>query len=253
MRDWDAKLYLKYEDERTRPARDLLAQVPIREAGLVYDLGCGPGNSTELLAGRFPRAELIGLDTSAEMLDRARLILPQAWFEMADLGAWRPERPADLLFANALFQWVPDHLRVLRELVEALPSGGILAVQMPDNVAEPTHVMMREAALPWAERLAGAAREPLPPPAAYYNELRSLCRHIDIWHTIYQHALADAAAIVEWMMGSGLRPYLDLLDQRERQAFLAAYTARIAAAYPLLADGRMLLSFPRFFLVAVRT
>ncbi len=249
---WDAKLYLKYEHERTRPARDLLAQVPIAEARLVYDLGCGPGNSTKLLAARFPRAEIVGLDTSAEMLDRARLILPQASFERADLGTWRPERPADLLFANALFQWVPDHLRVLRDLVEALPSGGILAVQMPDNVTEPTHVLMRETAAPWAERLAGAARKPLPPPAAYYNELRPLCRHIDIWHTIYQHVLADAQAIVEWMMGSGLRPYLALLGEAERQAFLAAYTARIAEEYEQLADGRVLLPFPRLFLVAVR-
>jgi trans-aconitate 2-methyltransferase len=254
--DWNPSLYLKYEDERTRPARDLLAQVPIADAALAYDLGCGPGNSTELLVARFPRAEIVGLDSSAEMLERARHILPNVSFEMADLGTWRPERPADLLFANAVFQWVPDHLRVLRELAEALASGGILAVQMPDNVVEPAHVLMRESAEdePWAERLArgGPARKPLLPPDAYYDELRPLCRRVDIWHTIYNHVLADAPAIVEWMMGSGLRPTLALLDEAERQAFLAAYTARIAAAYPVLCDGRVLLPFPRFFCIAVR-
>jgi len=251
---WDAILYLRYEDERTRPARDLLAQVPLEDAHHIYDLGCGPGNSTELLVARFPRAEIVGVDSSAEMLERARHILQNVSFEMADLGTWRPERPADLIFANAVFQSVPDHLRVLRGLVEALPSGGILAAQMPDNVTEPAHVAMRETAEdgPWAERLAGAARKPLPPPAAYYDELRPLCQCVDIWHTIYNHVLADAPAIVEWMMGSGLRPYLALLDKSERQAFIAAYTSRISEEYKQLADGRVLLPFPRLFLVAVR-
>jgi trans-aconitate 2-methyltransferase len=249
---WDATLYLRYQEERSRAARDLLAQVPIAEARHICDLGCGPGNSTKLLAARFPRAEILGIDSSAEMLQQARQALPDVSFDLADLATWRPGRAADLIFANAVFQWVPDHMSVLRALVETLPSSGVLAVQMPDNVSEPTHVMMRETAAPWAERLAGAAREPLPPPTAYCDELRPLCRHIDIWHTIYQHVLADAPAIVEWMMGTGLRPYLALLDESERQAFLAAYTERIAAAYPVLADGRVLLPFPRLFLIAVR-
>jgi trans-aconitate 2-methyltransferase len=257
MPGWDATLYLKYEDERTRPARDLLAQVPIAEASLAFDLGCGPGNSTKLLAARFSQAEIIGIDSSAEMLERARQALPNVSFEMANLATWRPERPADLIFANAVFQWVPDHLRVLRELVEALPSGGILAVQMPDNVAEPAHVLMRETAedRAWTEKLAAAegTREIVRTPAVYYDGLRPFCRHVDIWHTIYYHVLADAPAIVEWMMGTGLRPYLGLLGERERRDFLTAYTARIDAAYPPLADGRVVLPFPRLFLVAVRT
>jgi trans-aconitate 2-methyltransferase len=254
---WDAILYLKYEDERTRPARDLLAQVPIAEARLVYDLGCGPGNSTQLLAARFPRTEIVGIDSSAEMLDRARQVLPNVSFERADLATWRPEREADLVFANAVFQWVPDHLSVLRQLAEALPHGGILATQIPDNLAEPTQVLIREVAEegPWAERLvaADATREPIPAPAVYYDLLHPLCERVDIWHTIYQHVLAGPAAIVEWMTGTGLRPYLALLGESEREDFLAAYAARIRAAYPALADdGRVLLPFPRLFLIAVR-
>ena len=127
---------------------------------------------------------------------------------------------------------------------------------MPDNLAEPTQVLIREIAAdgPWAGKLAGTegTREIVAPPAIYYDALRPLCRQIDIWHTIYQHVLADAAAIVEWMMGTGLRPHLALLDEAERQDFLAAYTERIGSAYPALADGRVLLPFPRLFLVAVR-
>jgi trans-aconitate 2-methyltransferase len=143
---WDTTLYLKYADERTRPARDLLAQVPITDASLIYDLGCGPGNSTELLIARFPRAEIVGIDSSAEMLGQARRALPAVAFEIADLTTWRPTRPAALLFSNAVFQWVPNHLQVLRALVESLPSGGILAVQIPDNLAEPSQVLIREIA-----------------------------------------------------------------------------------------------------------
>jgi trans-aconitate 2-methyltransferase len=177
-------------------------------------------------------------------------------FEVADLAKWRPARPTDLLFANAVFQRVPDHLSVLRQLTEALPAGGILAVEIPDNLGEPAQAIICENAKegPWAAKLAGAeaARESVPAPAIYYNALRPLCQYIDMWHTIYHHALSDAAAIVEWMMRTALRPYLAPLDAAERQMFLATYTARIASAYPPLDDGRVLFRFPRFFLIAVK-
>jgi len=253
---WDAILYLRYEDERTRPARDLLAQIPIEEAARIYDLGCGPGNATELLAARFPRAEIVGIDSSEEMLERAQKVLPDVTFRVADLTRWRPEQPADLLFANAVFQWVPNHLRVLQQLIEALPSGGILAVQIPDNLTEPAQVLIRETADdgPWAKKLdaARASREIPAAPEVYYEQLRPLCQHFDIWHTIYNHALADAPAIVEWMMGTALRPCLSALDKTERAEFLASYGKRIATAYPRLSDGRVLLSFPRLFFIAVK-
>jgi trans-aconitate 2-methyltransferase len=256
MPGWDALLYLKFEDERTRPARDLLAQVPLPEATHIYDLGCGPGNSTELIAARFPRAEIVGIDSSAEMLAKARHSLPSLSFQEADLSTWMPDRPTDLLFANAVFQWVPGHLAVLRRLIEALPPGGVLAVQMPDNLDEPSHVAMRVTAMdmPFAAKLeaAVASRDPLPSPGDYYDALQPLSRHIDLWHTVYEHALDNAASIVEWVMGTGLRPFLAPLDAAEQKSFLDAYTSKIAEAYPTRIDGRVLLRFPRFFLVAVR-
>ena len=256
MADWDAQQYLKFEDERTRAARDLLAQVPVAEPRHVVDIGCGPGNSTELLARRWPQAKLTGIDTSADMLRQARERLAQATFIEANISHWAAPAGSDVLFANAIFQWVPDHLAQMKRLLSALPVGGALAVQMPDNMDEPSHVMMREVArLPqFHGKLAhvAEARDHLPNPGVYYDALKPLCARFDIWHTVYNHVLDDAPAIVEWVKGTGLRPFLDPLEFPERKEFIEAYKARIAATYLPQADGKVLLRFPRLFIVAVK-
>ncbi|MES2752611.1 MAG: trans-aconitate 2-methyltransferase [Pseudomonadota bacterium] len=256
MADWNAEQYLKFEDERTRASRDLLAQIPLADVRHAVDIGCGPGNSTALLAAQWPLARITGIDTSADMLRQARERLPKHKFIEANISHWSPPAGTDVLFANAIFQWVPDHVAQLKRLVQTLPEGGVLAVQMPDNMDEPSHVMMREVArLPqFAAALAHAleARGELPKPGAYYDALKPLCRTIDIWHTVYNHALDDAEAIVEWVKGTGLRPFLDPLEAPERRDFLEAYKARIAASYLPQADGKVLLRFPRIFMVAMR-
>jgi len=256
VEDWNARQYLKFEDERTRPPRDLLAQVPLESPRRVIDLGCGPGNSTALLLERYPQARVMGLDSSPDMLRQARERLPNCEFAQADLADWSPQERTDLLFANAVFQWVPNHPAVLRRLLAALPAGGVLAVQMPDNTEEPALALMREVATrgPWAAQLAlaAAARDDLPTPAADYDLLGPLCAHLDVWHTVYNHVMAGPEAIVEWFKGSGLRPFLSSLDDDMRRGFIADYTARIARAYPRRHDGRVLLRFPRLFIVATR-
>jgi trans-aconitate 2-methyltransferase len=254
MSDWSPATYLKFEDERTRPAVDLLAHVQLERARHVVDVGCGPGNSTELLAARFGGADILGLDNSPAMLEAARERLPALRFEPADAATWTPDPQADLVFANATYQWVPDHFAQLPRVLAALRPGAVVAVQMPDNVDTTTHRLMREVARdgPWSDRLAGAARQPLPPPSAYYQALRPHAARLDIWHTIYNHPLAGAPAIVEFVRSTGLRPFLDPLDGAQRADFIARYTSQIAEAYPAMTDGKVLLGFSRLFIVAQR-
>lgn len=255
MADWNPALYSRFEDERTRPARELLARVPLQSVARAYDLGCGPGNSTELLVERFPGADVVGTDNSQAMIDTARQRLPQARFVWSDIAGWRPEGEApQLIYANASLQWVPAHETLLPHLLDLLAPGGVLAVQMPDNRDEPTHRLMREvAALPeFAEAIGDYTRlrTELLGLNGYYDLLAPRAASVDVWRTTYQHPLASARAIVDWVSSTGLRPFVDPLNPELRARYLAEYERRIAAAYPARADGLRLLAFPRLFIVA---
>ena len=254
---WSAKQYVAFEDERTRPVRDLLNAVPETRARSVVDLGCGPGNSTEVLAARFPGATVTGLDSSPDMIEAARKRLPALRFELTAIETWDETGPFDVILANAVLHWVPGHAAVLPRLVGKLAPGGSLAVQMPDNVDEPALQLMREVAAdgPWAEKLASAAgtRTTIESAGWYYGLLRQNCSRVDVWRTTYHHPIAGGAdAVVEWFKGSGLRPFIAPLEQAEQQAYLDRYRAAVSRAYPALPDGMVLLPFPRLFIVGTR-
>lgn len=255
--EWSAAQYRRFEAERTRPAADLLARVATEPVTRVVDLGCGPGNSTALLVARYPEARVLGLDLSEDMLAAARARLPGVDFRRQDIAAWRPDAEADVIFANAALQWVPDHATLFPSLLGSLAPGGTLAVQMPDNLDEPTHRLMREvaAAGPWAARTRdAAASRAVRRDAAWYYRLvaEAGAGSIDIWRTTYYHPLDGAAAVVEWLKGTGLRPFLAALLPEEVEDFTGRYRAAVAAAYPALPDGTVLLPFPRLFIVATR-
>lgn len=257
MSDWNPSLYSRFEDERTRPARELLARVPLLQAARVVDLGCGPGNSTELLAQRFSGARVVGTDNSPSMLESARKRLPGVVFELSDIAAWNPAEAPDLIYANAALQWVPGHEQLIPRLFAALAPGGVLAIQMPDNRDEPTHRAMREVAglAPWAEPIGDVdkLRSAILPLGDYYEMLAPAALQVDVWHTVYQHPMASPAAIVEWVRSTGLKPFIEPLNADLRAGYLVEYEKRIAAAYKPHSDGQLLLAFPRMFVIAQRT
>ena len=251
--DWDTALYLKFEAERTQPARDLLARVTQTPRRIV-DLGCGPGTSTRLLAARFPDAEILALDNSEPMLAEARRRLPDVRFEAADIAKWRPRQRPDLIFANAALQWLPDHESLFPRLMSYLAEGGALAVQMPDNRQEPSHALMRLVAAdgPWADRLVPIAktRAVIATHVEYYAWLKPLAAALDIWQTTYVHPMSGVGAVVDWFRGSALRPFLNPLDECEREQFIERYMRELAVAYGVEPDGSLLFLYPRLFILA---
>jgi trans-aconitate 2-methyltransferase len=254
--DWDTALYLKFEDERTQPARDLLARVR-GTARRIVDLGCGPGTSTQLLAARYPDADILGIDNSEQMLAAARVRLPTIIFQKQDISAWRPSIRPDLIFANAALQWLPNHHELIPRLMSFLAEGGRLAIQMPDNRQEPSHALMRMVAAdgPWADRLVPVAktRGLISIYSDYYHWLKPLSARVEIWQTTYVHPLPGVGAVVDWFRGSGLRPFLNPLDECEREQFIQRYMQGLADAYPTESDGRLLFLYPRLFAIATKS
>ena len=255
---WDPQQYLShgFADLRLRPALDLLSRIGAEAPARVVDLGCGPGNVTGFLTRRWPDAEVIGIDSSEQMLAKADAKATGASFRKADIADWRPERPVDVIYSNAALQWVDDHEMLFPQLAAQLAPGGWLAIQMPRNHGAASHQAMLETveAGPWAARLGTATRPaPVALPAQYYTLLRPHCDSLDIWETIYLQQLEGENPVVEWTKGSALRPLLAALDgDEERQAFEIAYGARIREAYPPAPDGRTLFPFRRLFIVVRR-
>ncbi len=256
MIDWNPSLYMKFEDERMLAASDLLARVPLASAGIVYDLGCGPGNSAELLSHRFPDAEIIGLDTSEAMLDHARNRVRQARFVKQDIADWTPVERPQLIFANAALHFLPDHHELFPRLASTLAPGGIFAAQMPSTARESSHALMRMVAAegPWSSRLVPVAKtQPMIASFEdYYEWLRPVASRIDLWMTTYVHGFDGPEGIADWFAGSALQPFLERLTDDERCAFLARYREGLRDAYPAQSDGRVLLAYPRLFIVAAR-
>lgn len=258
---WDPARYLSFADERQRPLVDLVARVRTRDARLVVDLGCGPGTAAALLLERWPAARVVGVDSSPEMLARAARVAsaPRVCFEQADLRTWEPDGPPDVVVANAVLQWVPDHVEVIGRFAGLLAPGGSLALQVPGNFGAPSHTAMRQ--------LAGSGRWPLPAgllrespvlrerpvlePAGYLSVLTGLGLDADVWETTYLHVLTGTDPVLEWTRGTALRPLLEVLGD-DAASFEAAYAAALREAYPPDAAGRTVLPFRRIFAVGRR-
>lgn len=253
---WNPTQYLAFAGPRLRPALDLLAQIPRESVASAVDLGCGPGNVTPYLRRRFPESRLVGVDSSPEMLGKARAAVPDATFVQGDIAQWAPPEPVDLIYSNAALHWLDDHAALFPALIGRLAAGGVLAVQMPRNHGAPSHRAMVAAAEagPWRDTLAAVLREqPVAAPEVYYDILRPHVSALDIWECEYQHHLEGDNPVVEWTKGTALKPLLDALKEPAwRDGFHAAYAERIRAAYPPRANGVTLFPFRRLFIVATR-
>jgi len=259
---WDPAQYLKYSNERLRPALDLLARVDVAAPATVVDLGCGAGNVTALLAQRWPAARVIGVDNSKEMLAKARASTvgdPRREWIDADISSYAPAELIDVVYSNAALHWKDGHAQLFPRLFEWVSPGGVLAVQMPNQFAAPSHVAIAEvvASAKWRDRLEPLQRQASVLPAAdYFRLLAGKAGAVDAWTTEYLHVLPAGGEgvhpVVAWIQGTALTPFLAALPADLQETFIDDVSVRIAALYPRLPDGRVLFPFRRVFVIASR-
>jgi trans-aconitate 2-methyltransferase len=250
---WDPAQYLKFADQRLRPAIDLLNRIDVDDPADIVDLGAGAGNVTRMLKERWPGARVTGVDDSQEMLDKAAAVAPEITWERADLASWRPPRPADIIYSNAALHWLDDHERLFPALFSSVAPGGVLAVQLPRNFSAVSHTSISEAARsgPWRATLEPLLRPaPVAEPAFYYGLLAPHAATLDMWETEYLQVMEGDNPVKEWTKGTWLRPLLAALEEPERSRFEAHYADLVARAYPRRPDGRTLFPFRRLFIVA---
>ena len=251
---WDSDLYLQFKAERTQPSIDLVKRIPLSHAAKALDVGCGPGNSSRVLADAFPGARITGVDSSPEMIAAAAAAHPDMTFRLCDAGdlASLGENGFDIVFSNACIQWVPDHPRLLGDMLSLLRPGGVLAVQIPMYQQEPIHRIVARLAADdeWRDTLAGARTFHTLEQEAYFDILSERAATFQLWQTTYLHRLPSHEAIMDWYKGTGLRPYLSLLSDERAQAFERAVLREVKREYPIQRNGEVIFRFPRFFFIA---
>ena len=256
MSQWDPDLYLRFQQERTQPALDLVNRIDLCEPGRILDVGCGPGNSTAVLRSKWPHAYIVGVDSSPEMIRKARADYPSGTWVRNDIEVWKPDEEFELVFSNAVLQWIPDQDAVIGKLLDLIRPGGMFAVQVPLTHDSPMHLALVELTKDprWRPRLAAAcAKLNYRDYSYYYNILTETTRDLRIWETLYYHRLDSHDDLIEWYSGTGLRPYLEALSDADSIArFTSELLERVQADYKEERDGKVLFPFNRLFFVATR-
>lgn len=253
MSDWNSNQYMKFGAERTQPSVDLINRLGSLEPKRILDLGCGPGNSTKQLANRFKNAEILGIDYSEDMLEKARKTYPELNFKRCSVPEELDEAEGkfDLIFSNACIHWIPNHRELIPALFDKLCEGGTLAIQIPYIQKAPFYRLLNLLVDTgeW-KKLSTVHNFHNLFPEEYYDILSSLSTEFNIWETTYYHTVPSHDGVIEWYKGSGLRPYLDMLDDREKPNFLADLNEIIAENFPRRENGSIILKMPRLFFTA---
>ena len=255
MSDWQPDRYLQFHSERTQPSIDLVAKIDKVAPEYIIDIGCGPGNSTQVLSHRWPQSKIIGIDTSASMIARAGLDFPKQEWQTANASTYEPTTKFDIVFSNAVIQWIPDHEKLFAKFHSLLCGGGIVAVQIPLFWDMPLGVIIDEVAqdIRWKNRTEKVERIfTIHDHVFYYDLLSSLFTSIELWETDYLHILESHESIIEMMRSTGLKPYHELLSDEERGEFEKAVLKGIQQAYPTQKNGKVLLPFKRLFLKGIK-
>ena len=250
---WDSEKYLKFEKERTQPAIDLVRRVEGRNVSSALDVGCGPGNSSAVIKGIFPNAKILGIDFSADMIERAKKDYTDITFEQWDADAFTEEtsQKFDLIFSNACLQWLPDQFKTIKNLYNLLNDNGIMAIQIPCNFDEPIHHLIHKVVTgeKWKAVMKQQRNYVMSSVEEYFNAISALSDEFDIWTTTYHHVLPSHEAIWAWYEGTGLRPYLSQIDDSMKEEFKKDIMEEIRVNYPLQKNGKVLFDFPRLFFV----
>ena len=245
---------MKFAAQRTRPSFDLIGRLDICPKK-VLDLGCGPGNSTALLAERFKNADICGLDSSRQMLDSAKQSHPDLRFEECLLpdGLNNIEGSYDLIFSNACIHWIPDQSGLIPAVYQKLENGGVFAVQIPLTDRALFYKLLNGlvSTEKW-QNLRSIKNFHALSPEGYYDALTALFEKVDMWETVYYHTVDSADGVLEWYKGSGLRPYLDALSAEQKEMFLFDLKSEITQNFGVQKDGKIILKMPRLFFTAAK-
>ena len=252
---WNPDLYLRFQPERTQASIDLVSRIKLDSPATIIEIGCGPGNSTSVLASRWPSSVLTGVDSSEEMVARASQDYPDWLWIHADVRDLPSEPTYDLVFSNATLQWIPDHEALIPHIYGMIRGVGAFAVQIPLFEGMPVRQAIAIVATrsPWRALMSNIASLVVHEAGFYYDLLTPVARSIVIWQTAYVHEMESHASIVEMMKSTALRPYLERIDvESDRDLFLMEVTDEVAAFYPTQRNGRVLFPFNRLFFIAYR-
>ncbi|ORX50658.1 Trans-aconitate 2-methyltransferase [Piromyces finnis] len=254
MTDWDAELYNRFEKDRTLPSIDLVNSISLKNPRKIIDIGCGIGNSTIVLKNKFVNAQIIGIDSSDDMLIKAKNDYPELEFIKLDAEKELDllKEKYDIVYSNACIQWIPDHKNLIFKLFNILSNNGMLAIQIPQHEKHPMHKIIQKVAESnkWCNKFKNIKQLYIVSEEEYYNIFSNITNEFRIWETTYFHIMPSHQSIVEWYKGAGLRPYMEQLSIEDKKAFEEDILNEVKKTYLIQSDGKIIFRFPRLFMLA---